>query len=106
MMKDNIEKSFEEMGLFFKGWKELINKQNILVQKNINAFYKFCINEELAYLSLIKKRENIKNLYINEYKKLDNKKTIKELNYKIIELNQKLILFFNDVLNYNNCFSK
>ena len=68
------EKSFEEMGLFFKGWKELINKQNILVQKNINAFYKFCINEELAYLSLIKKRENIKNLYINEYKKLDNKK--------------------------------
>ena len=74
MMKDNIEKSFEEMGLFFKGWKELINKQNILVQKNINAFYKFCINEELAYLSLIKTRENIKNLYINEYKKLDNKK--------------------------------
>ena len=62
------------MGLFFKGWKELINKQNILVKKNINSFYKFCLNEGQEYLHLIKKRENIKNLYINEYRKLDNKK--------------------------------
>ena len=62
------------MGLFFKGWKELINKQNLLVKKNINIFYKFCLNEGQEYLCLIKKRENIKNLYINEYKKLDTKK--------------------------------
>ena len=74
MMKVKIEKSFEEMGLFFRGWKQLISKQNILVKKNINAFYRYCLNESLSYLSLIKKRENIKNLYINEYKKLDSKK--------------------------------
>ena len=74
MMKEKVEKSFEKMGLFFKGWKELINKQNILVKKNINSFYKFCLNEGQEYLCLIKKRENIKNLYINEYKKLDTKK--------------------------------
>ena len=74
MMKEKVEKSFEKMGLFFKGWKELINKQNILVKKNINSFYKFCLNEGQEYLHLIKKRENIKNLYINEYRKLDNKK--------------------------------
>ena len=74
MMKEKVEKSFEEMGLFFRGWKQLISKQNLLVKKNINTFYKFCLNESLSYLSLIKKRENIKNLYINEYKKLDMKK--------------------------------
>ena len=74
MMKEKIEKSFEEMGLFFQGWKQLIIKQNILVKKNVNTFYKYCLNESLSYLSLIKKRENIKNLYISEYKKLDAKK--------------------------------
>ena len=74
MMKEKVEKSFKEMGLFFKGWKQLIEKQNLLVKKNINAFYKFCLNEDMEYLYLIKKRENIKNLYINEYRKLDIKK--------------------------------
>ena len=74
MMKEKIEKSFEEMGHFFEGWKQLISKQTALVKKNINTFYKYCLNESLSYLSLIKKRENIKNLYINEYKKLDAKK--------------------------------
>ena len=74
MMKEKVEKSFEKMGLFFKGWKELIKKQNFLVKKNINTFYKFCLNEGKEYLCLIKKRENIKSLYINEYKKLDAKK--------------------------------
>ena len=74
MMKEKVEKSFEEMGLFFQGWKQLLIKQNLLVKKNINSFYKYCLNESLSYLSLIKKRENIKNLYINEFKKLDLKK--------------------------------
>ena len=74
LMKEKIEKSFEEMGLFFQGWKQLIKKQNLLVKKNINTFYKFCLNESQEYFCLIKKRENIKNLFINEYKKLDIKK--------------------------------
>ena len=74
MMKEKIKKSFEELGLFFKGWKELIKKQNMLVKKNISFFYNFALHESLAYVSLIKKRENIKNLYISEYKKLDQKK--------------------------------
>ena len=74
MMKEKIKKSFEELGTFFKGWKELIKKQNILVKKNISFFFNFTLHESLAYVSLIKKRENIKNLYINEYKKLDQKK--------------------------------
>ena len=34
MMKQKVEKSFDEMGLFFKGWKQLIEKQNFLVKKN------------------------------------------------------------------------
>ena len=74
LMKEKIEKSFEEMGLFFQGWKQLIKKQNLLVKNNINTFYKFCLNESQEYFCLIKKRENIKNLFINEYKKLDIKK--------------------------------
>ena len=74
MMKEKIKKSFEELGLFFQGWKDLIKKQNILVKKYISFYYNFTLHESLAYVSLIKKRENIKNLYINEYKKLDQKK--------------------------------
>ena len=74
MMKQKVEKSFEEMGLFFRECKQLIEKQKLKKKKNINAFYKFCLNESISYLSLIKKRENIKNLYINEFQKLDAKK--------------------------------
>ena len=101
MMKEKIKKSFEELGLFFKGWKELINKQNILVIKNINFLFNFTLHESLAYVSLTKKRENIKNLYINEYKKLDQKKEkmwkyedIKkwEINYENFNVDNVLLL--------------
>ena len=101
MMKDKIKKSFEELGLFFQGWKELIKKQNILVKKYIGFYYNFTLHESLAYLSLIKKRENIKNLYINEYKKLDQKKEkmwkyedIKkwEINYENFNVDNILLL--------------
>ena len=44
------------------------------MKKYISFYYNFTLHESLAYVSLIKKRENIKNLYINEYKKLDQKK--------------------------------
>ena len=101
MMKDKIKKSFEELGLFFQGWKELIKKQNILVKKYIGFYYNFTLHESLAYLSLIKKRENIKHLYINEYKKLDQKKEkmwkyedIKkwEINYENFNVDNILLL--------------
>ena len=101
MMKEKIKKSFEELGLFFQGWKELIKKQNILVKKYIGFYYNFTLHESLAYLSLIKKRENIKNLYINEYKKLDQKKEkmwkyedIKkwEINYENFNVDNILLL--------------
>ena len=101
MMKEKIKKSFEELGLFFQGWKDLIKKQNILVKKYISFYYNFTLHESLAYVSLIKKRENIKNLYINEYKKLDQKKErmwkyedIKkwEINYENFNVDNILLL--------------
>ena len=101
MMKEKIKKSFEELGKFFQGWKELIKKQNILVKKNISFCYTFILHESLAYVSLIKKRENIKNLFINEYKKLDQKKEklwryedIKkwEINYENFNVDNILLL--------------
>ena len=101
MMKEKIKKSFEELGIFFKGWKELIKKQNILVKKYISFFYTFTLHESLSYVSLIKKRENIKNLYINEFKKLDQKKEklwkyedIKkwEINYENFNVDNILLL--------------
>ena len=51
-----------------------MNKQYILIKQNINLLFNHVIHENMSYISLIKKRENIKNLYLNEYKKLDNKK--------------------------------
>ena len=101
MMKEKIKKSFDELGLFFRGWKDLIKKQNILVKKNISFFYNFVLHDSLAYVSLIKKRENIKNLYITEYKKLDQKKEklwkyedIKkwEINYENFNVDNILLL--------------
>ena len=101
MMKEKIKKSFEELGLFFKGWKELIKKQSNLVKKNISFFYNYALHESLAYVSLIKKRENIKKLYINEYTKLDQKKEklwkyedIKkwEINYENFNVDNVLLL--------------
>ena len=101
MMKETIKKSFQELGRFFQGWKDLIKKQNILVKKNISFFYNFVLHESLSYVSLIKKRENIKNLFINEYKKLDQKKEkiwknedIKkwEINYENFNVDNALLL--------------
>ena len=101
MMKEEIKKSFQELGRFFQGWKDLIKKQNILVKRNISFFYNFVLHESLSYVSLIKKRENIKNLFINEYKKLDQKKEkiwknedIKkwEINYENFKIDNALLL--------------
>jgi hypothetical protein len=101
MMKETIKKSFQELGRFFQGWKDLIKKQSILVKKNITFFYNFVLHESLSYVSLIKKRENIKNLFINEYKKLDQKKEkiwknedIKkwEINYENFNVDNALLL--------------
>lgn len=101
MMKESIKKSFQELGRFFQGWKDLIKKQNILVKKNISFFYNFALHESLSYVSLIKKRENIKNLFISEYKKLDQKKEkiwrnedIKkwEINYENFNVDNALLL--------------
>ena len=49
-MKEKIEKSFEEMGHFFEGWKQLISKQTALVNKNINTFYKYRLNEDNTHV--------------------------------------------------------
>jgi hypothetical protein len=101
MMKETIKKSFQELGRFFQGWKDLIKKQSILVKKNISFFYNFVLHESLSYVSLIKKRENIKNLFISEYKKLDQKKEkiwrnedIKkwEINYENFNVDNALLL--------------
>ena len=101
MMKETIKKSFQELGRFFQGWRDLIKKQSILVKKNISFFYNYVLHESLSYVSLIKKRENIKNLFINEYKKLDQKKEkmwknedIKkwEINYENFSVDNALLL--------------
>ena len=73
-MKNEVTTSFYELGLFFQGWKEIINKQNNLVKQNIKNFYKYIINESGSYFELIKKREIIKNNFSIEYKKINDRK--------------------------------
>ena len=74
MMKDEITKSFEELGKFFKNWKRITYKQNELFKTYLKDFFKFMGMECSAYTELIVKRNSLKNNFVEEQKKLNAKK--------------------------------
>ena len=74
MMKDEITKAFEELGKFFKNWKRITYKQNEIFKTYLKDFFKFIGMECGAYTELIVKRNNLKNNYFEETKKLNAKK--------------------------------
>lgn len=73
-IKEDIVKSYEQLGIFFKNWKNIIFNQNDIIRKKIKDFYKYVKMEGEACLELYSKRNEIQDKYINENKRLQNKK--------------------------------
>ena len=73
-MKNEITKSFEELGKFFKGWKKITFKQNEIFKTYLKDFFKYIKMEGAAYTELIVKRNSLKNNYFEGQKKLNDKK--------------------------------
>ena len=74
MMKEEVTKSFEELGIFFKNWKRIQFNQNEIIKNRIKDFFKYIKMEGSAYEELIHSREEIKTKYAFENAKLINKK--------------------------------
>lgn len=74
LMKEQITKSFEELGIFIKNWKRILYKQNEIVKVHLKDFFKFIKMEGTSYEELIKSREEVKSKYVSEKVKLTNKK--------------------------------
>lgn len=74
LMKEQITKSFEELGIFIKNWKRILYKQNEIVKVHLKDFFKFIKMEGTSYEELIKSREEVKAKYVNEKVRLTAKK--------------------------------
>lgn len=74
MMKPQITKTFEELGLFVKNWKKILIKQNYTVKSHLRDFYKYVRMEGTSYSELIKHRDEVKAKYVAEHTKLNEKK--------------------------------
>ena len=73
-MKEDIVNSYEQLGIFFKNWKNIIFNQNDIIRKRVKDFYKYVKMEGEAYLELFIKRDEIQNKYNSENKRLQTKK--------------------------------
>ena len=73
-MKEDIVKSFEQFGFFFKNWKNIIFNQNDVIRRRVKDFFKYIRMEGEAYLELFSKRDEIQNKFLNDNKKLQAKK--------------------------------
>ncbi len=73
-MKEEIIKTYEKLGVFFKNWKKIIFNQNEIIKDNIKNFFKYVKMEGKSYNELIVSREEIKNKFIYENNRLIQKK--------------------------------
>ena len=73
-MKEEISKSYEQLGIFFKNWKRMHFNQNEIIKKNIKDFFKYVKMEGLAYCELIDKRDELQKKYTYEKNNLQIKK--------------------------------
>ena len=74
LMKEEITKIYEELTIFFKNWKRVMNNQNDLINENIRYFFKYISMEDNAFNELIQDRLIIKEQYSKEMNKLIKKK--------------------------------
>ena len=73
-MKPEITKTYEELFIFFKNWGRILSNENEIIKEKIREFFKYQKMENIAYTELIQTREEIKSVYIEAKKKLDDKK--------------------------------
>ena len=84
-MKDSINKTYEELNIFFKNWKRILFNENVIIKEQIKHFFKSQKLENLAFIELIDSRELIRQKYVAEKAKLDAKK---EKLYKVMDFNK------------------
>ena len=73
-MKIEVNKTYEELGIFFKNWKRNLFNQNEIIKSRIKDFFKYQRMEGEAYQELIYKRDELKYNYNTEKTRLNNKK--------------------------------
>ena len=99
LMKQEITKSFEILGIFFKNWKRILENQNEIIKIKIKDFFKYQKMENVAYSELIYSREILKNKYVSENTKLMNKK---EKLYSTMDISKwEIIEDFNNSIDKN-----
>ncbi len=74
IMKEEITKTYDIFGLFFKNWKRILFNQNEILKCNVKDFFKYISMESNSFDELIQGRETIKNLFLNEHNRLIAKK--------------------------------
>ena len=73
-MKEDIIKSYEIFGKFFKNWRRNMMNQNEIIKKYVKDFFKYIKMEGESYQELIDSRENIKYYFEKNLEKLQKKK--------------------------------
>ena len=73
-MKVEVNKTFEELAIFFKNWKRNLFNQNEIIKSRIKDFFKYQRMEGEAYQELIYKRDELKANYNSEKVRLNAKK--------------------------------
>ena len=74
LMRDETTKTFEELSIFFKNWGRILSNENEIIHDKIKDFFKYQKMQDIAYTELISKRDIIKEQYMAEKKKVDEKK--------------------------------
>jgi len=69
-----VNKTYEELGIFFKNWKRNLFNQNEIIKLRITDFFKYQRMEGEAYQELIYKREELKANYNSEKVRINSKK--------------------------------
>ena len=80
LLKSTINKTYEELSIFFKNWKRILFNESFIIKEEIKHFFKRQKKENLIFIDLIDSREQLRQKYFTEKNKLDNKK---EKLYKI-----------------------
>ena len=84
-LNDNINKTYEELNIFFKNWKRIIFNENVIIKEQIKRFFKREKIENYIFIELIDSREQLRQKYFSEKTKLEAKK---EKLYKIMDFNK------------------
>jgi sorting nexin-7/30/sorting nexin-8 len=74
LMKEEITKTYEQFGIFYKNWRRILYNQNENMKLYVRDFFKFTQMECNSYEELVKSREALKVKYISEFQRLQTKK--------------------------------